>query len=140
MRFCVVALAFALIPGCGRTGGLTLEPLPAQAGEWTRVEFEMQQGGSGLENAPGLAKELGARAWAGARYRRGGVEARVEAFLFASEASAFEAQQKWARGPDRMTFYKGARFVECSSAELPAPDLIRFAEALEAAWLKPAQR
>lgn len=140
MRTFLPVLVFAAIAGCGGTGGLTLEALPEQAGEWTRVEFETKQGAAGVESAPGMARELGARAWARARYTRGSAEVRVQAFLFPAEANAFEAQQKWERGAERTTFYRGARFAECASADLPTADLVRFATALEAAWLTPAQR
>lgn len=123
------------LSGCGGTREALLEPLPLNAGPWTRTAYEAHQGSAGLGEGFETAAQLNALAWGRAQYTREGVQVTVTSFLFPSEANAFEARQKWSRGPKDMVFYQGAHFALCSSAVLPIPDMLEFAAALETAWL-----
>lgn len=105
------------------------------AGPWKRAAYEAHEGTAGLGTGFETAVELRARAWGRATYTRQGIEATVTSFLFPSEASAFEAQQKWPRGGKEITFYRGAYVAVCSSAVLPIPDMLDLASAMETAWL-----
>lgn len=126
--------------GCGGGRDAILEPLPLNAGPWTRTAYESHQGTGGLGEGFETAVQLGARAWGRGKYTRQGVEATVTSFLFPSEANAFEAQQKWPRGAKEITFYRGTHFAVCSSAVLPIPDMLDLASAMETAWLPQDKR
>jgi hypothetical protein len=134
-RVTVLVLGLLALLGCGGTREAQLEPLPLNAGPWTRTAYEAHQGTAGLGEGFETAAQLSARAWGRGKYTREGVEVTVTSFLFPSEANAFEAQQKWPRGLKEMAFYQGAHFAVCSSTVLPIPDMLEFAAALEIAWL-----
>lgn len=121
---------------CGGGGDEAMPMLPMEAGEWRRGTLERPA----AAEAPETARKLGVREWVRTTYVRDGLTVKVAAFAFGAEASAFEAQQKWANGGGTMSFYRGRYLAEVRAPALAMTDALAFSGELEREWLKPEQR
>ncbi len=110
---------------------------PASFEGWTRAGLESPP----LDQAPEAIRALKPVQWLRASYknRNSGGSVLVEAFGLPTDASAFEAQQKWRNEPGTVSFRKGNVFAVCSSPTETTPSLITFSKQMESAWV-PAGR
>ncbi len=129
----ILLLAAALLAACSRLPERPLIPVPPATlpGGWQRVAFDTP----GLRDIPSDLAALKPAHRVRAAYRAGQVNAGVDAFALPSQASAFEAQQKWRPEPGAIAFQHGSLFLICRAEGLPTPELARFSQTLEDRWL-----
>lgn len=136
---CASLLALSLaLAGCSGLPHRPLIPVPPASFEgWTRVGLETPP----LDQAPEAIRALKPAQWVRTSYKQkdSGGSVLVEAFGMPTDASAFEAQQKWRNEPGTVSFRKGNVFSVCSSATETTQALILFSQKLETAWLPPSR-
>ncbi|MBI5280359.1 MAG: hypothetical protein HY858_01665 [Candidatus Solibacter usitatus] len=126
-----LALGFSLA-SCGGLPRRALIPVPPETldGGWKRIGLETPP----LERAPEELRALKPRRWVRTSYTRPGAIVRVDFYAMGSQASAFEARQKWRNEPGAITLQEGNVLAVCSSETEPLKQLIEFARKLENAW------
>ena len=128
-------LAFSLaLAGCSALPHRPLIPVPPDSFEgWARAGLDTPP----LDQAPEAIRALKPAQWVRTSYRNkdSGGSVLVEAFGMATDASAFEAQQKWRNEPGTVSFRKSNVFAVCSSPTETTQSLIVFSKRLETAWL-----
>lgn len=130
--FALALLALAVC-GCSRLPERALIPVPPATldGGWQRVTLDTPA----AVEAPEVLRSLKPAQRVRASYRKEGVMVGVDAYGMPSQASAFEAQQKWRNEAGSLAFQNGNVFVICSSAGAGQAGLIAFSKTLEEAWL-----
>ena len=131
LSFFVFSLALA---GCSGLPRRSLIPVPPESfGGWSRAGMETPP----VDQAPEAIRALKPVQWIRMSYRNpyAGSSVLVEAFGMPTDASAFEAQQKWRNEPGTVSFRKGNVFAVCSSPTDTTQSLIAFSKRLESAWL-----
>jgi hypothetical protein len=131
---CLLALCLA---GCvdSKASAEIPEPPGTVATGWDRIGMESPP----LEQSPEAILLLNPRQRLRVSYKNYVGTALVEAFLMPSQASAFEAEQKWRKEPGSVAFHHGKLFVVCSSPTEPLGSVLSFSRNLEKAWLGPPQ-
>jgi hypothetical protein len=135
----VSLLAFSLaLAGCSVLPRRPLVPvLPASFENWDRAGLDTPP----VDQAPEAIRALKPLQWVRASYRnkhsRGSVL--VEAFGMPTDASAFEAQQKWRNEPGAVSFRNGNVFAVLSSPTETTQSLIALSKKLETEWLRSSQ-
>lgn len=127
----LTALAAALA-GCSRLPERPLIPVPPATleGGWQRVTLDTPPAAEAGEPLRALKPTQRVRA----TYRLNGVQIGVDAYAMPSQASAFEAQQKWRAQAGTLGFHNGNVFVVCSSESAGQAELIAFSRLLERTW------
>lgn len=128
-----VAVLALFLGGCSRLPERALIPVPPStlAGGWQRVTLDTPP----ASEAPAVLQDLKPTQRVRASYRLNGINISVEAYAMPSQASAFEAQQKWRNETGRLAFHSGNLFVVCGSIGAEPAALIAFSRTLEEAWL-----
>jgi hypothetical protein len=122
---------------CGGSKAASDIPEPPGTVEvgWDRIGMESPP----VEQSPEAILSLNPRRRLRISYRNYVGTTLVEAFLMPSQASAFEAEQKWRKEPGSVAFHRGKLFVICSSPTEPTGSVLNFSRNLEKAWLGPPQ-
>lgn len=128
---CVAALITA---GCGALPHRPLIPVPPTAlgGDWRSSSVSTPD----VSGAPESLRALKPVQWVKASYRAGERMALVQVFGMPTEASAFEARQKWRNEGASTAFHKGNLFVVCSSESMAMAQLLEFSGLVEREWLR----
>jgi hypothetical protein len=129
----VASLLGLCLAACGDSKAASDIPEPPGTVEsgWNRVGMEAPP----VEQSPEAIRTLNPRRRLRTSYRNYVGTALVEAFLMPSQASAFEAEQKWRKEPGSIAFHRGNLFVICSSPTEPTGSVLNFSRNLEKAWL-----
>ena len=126
--------AFALLLGaCSRLPERALIPVPPStlAGGWQRVTLDTPPAAAAPEPLEALKPAQRVRA----SYRLRGSTIFVDAYAMPSQASAFEAQQKWRNEAGALAFHRSNVFIVCASEGAEQAALSAFSKTLEEAWL-----
>jgi hypothetical protein len=128
-----LALLALAVCGCSRLPERALIPVPPARldGGWQRVTLDTPA----AAEAPAVPRLLKPAQRVRASYRKEGVTVGVDAYAMPSQASAFEAQQRWRNEAGSLAFQNGNLFVICASEGAGQPGLIAFSKLLEEAWL-----
>jgi hypothetical protein len=129
-RRSLIALA-AVTAACSRLPRQPLVPVPPeQVGPWRRAALATLD----PAGAPQPASTFRPVQWIQTAYSSGARAVGVNAFVFTTDAAAFELHQKWNRGSGDVTFHKRSVFVSCRSETDPVREVIDFTKELERAW------
>lgn len=132
LNFTIPVLLALTLAGCSRLPERALIPVPPSTleGGWQRVTLDTPPAAEAPEPLRSLKPAQRVRA----SYRRNGIQIGVDAYALPSQASAFEAQQKWRNGGDSLGFQNGNVFVVCSSESAGQAGLVAFSRLLEQTW------
>lgn len=127
------SLLLLWLGGCSRLPERALIPVPpATLGAgWQRITMDTPP----VAEAPEPLRALKPAQRVRASYRKDGITIGVEVYAMPSQASAFEAQQKWRNEDGTLAFQSGNLFSVCTAAGVEQAALIAFSRTLEEAWL-----
>ncbi len=89
-----------------------------------------------VDGAPDSLRALKPVQWVRTSYRKSDLTVAVQLFGMPTEASAFEARQKWRNEGTTTAFHKGNVFVVCSSETVAMAGLLEFTRLVENEWLR----
>lgn len=130
-KACGVLLA-VLLGACQGTAPKAPSPPRQLVGGWAIASLNVTPA-----VPPGLA-ELNPQSFVEVLYQGGGAAVMVSIATFRTEASAFEAEQKF-RPRGAVTFRRATQFFSLTSSQLETPDLVRFSRTLDSAWPRNGQ-
>ena len=121
-----LAVAAVAATSCGRGGDKGIAVPAALPGGWTRRSIEAV----GLDQAPELARRLGAKRVTLARFD-GPSPLVATYYTMGADSAAFELVQKWKPEPGEMFFSRGPIFVIVAAAGMDARSLRPIVDAVE---------
>ncbi|MGC4053944.1 MAG: hypothetical protein QM757_33070 [Paludibaculum sp.] len=129
-----LGLAALVLGACTSLPHKPLIPVPPlQLGnEWKRTGVETPA----VEGAPESLKALKPVQWVRTSYRQLDRIVLVQVFGMPTEASAFEARQKWQGEARSTSFHKSNLFIVCSSETEAMSSLLEFTKLVENEWLR----
>ncbi|MGJ5818464.1 hypothetical protein [Paludibaculum fermentans] len=128
---CAAAL---LLGACASLPHKPLIPVPplALGADWKRTGVETPA----VAGVPASLQALKPVQWVRTSYRQLDRMVLVQVFGMSTEASAFEARQKWRNEGNSTVFHKGNLFVVCSSETESMSILLEFTKLVENEWLR----
>lgn len=126
--------ALVFLASCSSLPQRPLIPVPPESlgGSWTRTGVMTP----GLEGVPESLRGLKPAQWVKTGYRQAGRAVQVQIYGMPTEASAFEARQKWRNEGLSTAFHKGNLFVVCSTESMAMAGLLEFSGLVENEWLR----
>lgn len=131
MWLCAAALVLGACTSLPHKPLIPVPPLQL-GGEWKRTGVETPD----VSGAPASVQPLKPVQWVRTSYRQLDRMVLVQVFGMPTEASAFEARQKWQGGGRSTSFHKSNLFVVCSSETGAMSNLLEFTKLVENEWLR----
>ncbi|MBN9661279.1 MAG: hypothetical protein J0H49_24005 [Acidobacteria bacterium] len=128
---CAAALVLGACTSLPHKPLIPVPPLQLGA-DWKRTGVETPD----LAGAPSSVQALKPVQWVRTSYRQLDRMVQVQVFGMPTEASAFEARQKWQGGERSTSFHKSNLFVVCSSETEAMSNLLEFTKLVENEWLR----